>query len=79
MADQPKPDELTEVFTSSDPTQVQIAHDLLESSGIESFIFDDESSRILGSTEAVPARLMVHAADADEARARLKELGFVDA
>jgi hypothetical protein len=34
---------------------------------------------MLGSTGAVPSRLMVHTADADEARARLKELGFVDA
>ncbi len=56
-----------------------MAHDLLDGSGIETFIFDDDSSRMLGSTGAVPSRLMVHLADADEARARLKELGFVDA
>ncbi len=56
-----------------------MAHDLLDGSGIETFIFDDDSSRMLGSTGAVPSRLMVHSADADEARARLKELGFVDA
>jgi hypothetical protein len=78
MADQLNPDDLTEVFISVDPMQVQMGHDLLDGSGIESFIFDDESSRILGSTAAVPARLMVHAADADEARSRLKELGFVE-
>jgi len=77
MAEQTSPDDLTEVFSSVDSTQVQMAHDLLDGSGIESFIFDDESSRLLGSTPAVTARLMVHAADADEARARLKELGFV--
>jgi Putative prokaryotic signal transducing protein len=56
-----------------------MAHDLLDGSGIETFIFDDDSSRMLGSTGAVPSRLMVHSADADEARSRLKELGFVDA
>jgi hypothetical protein len=32
---------------------------------------------MLGTTAAVPARLMVHAADAAEARSRLKELGFL--
>ena len=70
MADQLNPDDLTEVFTSVDPMQVQMAHDLLDGSGIETFIFDDDSSRMLGSTAAVPTRLMVHAADADEARSR---------
>jgi hypothetical protein len=79
MADQLNPDDLTEVFTSVDPTQVQIAHDLLDGSGIETFVFDDDSSRMLGSTGAVPARVMVHTADADEARSRLKELGFGEA
>jgi hypothetical protein len=78
MADQLNPDDLTEVFTSVDPMQVQMAHALLDGGGIESFIFDDESSRMLGSTAAVPTRLMVHAANADEARSRLKELGFVE-
>ena len=68
MADQPNQDELTEVFISIDATQVQMAHDLLDGSGIETFIFDDDSSRMLGSTGAVAARLMVHTADADEAR-----------
>jgi len=76
MADQFEPDQLTEVFSSLDPTQVQIAHDLLDGSGIEAFIFDDESSRMLGTTPAVPVRLMVHAADAGEARERLRDLGF---
>ena len=72
------PDDLTEAFTSADSTQVQMAYDLLDGRGIETFIFDDDSSRLLGSTGAVPSRLMVHLADADESRSRLKELGFVD-
>jgi hypothetical protein len=78
MADQLNPDDLTEVFASIDPTQVRMAHDLLDGSGIETFIFDDDSSRMLGTTAAVPARLMVHAADAEEANSRLKDLGFVE-
>ena len=78
MPDRFNADELTEIFASIDPTQVRMARDLLGGSGIESFIFDDDSSRMLGTTGAVPARLMVYAGDADEARLRLKELGFAN-
>lgn len=56
-----------------------MAHDLLDGSGIETFIFDDDSSRMLGTTGAVPSRLMVYSEDADEARSRLTELGFIGA
>lgn len=70
--------ELEQIFTSIDPMQVRMARDLLEGGGIEAFIFDGESSRMLGSTVAVEARLMVHADSAAEARSRLKELGFTD-
>jgi Putative prokaryotic signal transducing protein len=68
--------ELVEALASIDSMQVRIAHDLLASNGIESFIFDEESSRMLGSTAAVPARLMVHADRYDDALKLLKELGF---
>jgi len=67
---------LEQVFTSIDPMQVRMARDLLDAGGIDAFIFDDEASRLLGSTVAVKARLMVHADCADEARECLKELGF---
>lgn len=70
------PEELEEIFTSIDPMQVSMARDFLTEAGIEAFLFDDESSRMLGTTAAVPARLMVHADRAVEARERLKELGF---
>jgi len=70
--------ELEQVLASIDPIQVKMASDLLEQGGIEAFIFDDESSRMLGSTAAVPARLMVHADRAAEAREVLKQLGFED-
>jgi len=44
--------------------------DYLSQAGIESFVFDTASSRMLGTTAAVPARLMVHAdAAADAANA----------
>ena len=72
------PADLEEIFASIDSTPVQMARDYLKSAGIEAFIFDDESSRMLGSTAAVPARLMVHADAVAEARTRLGELGFTD-
>ena len=56
--------------------QVEMARDLLQSSGMECFVFDESSSRMLGSTAAIPTRLMVRAEDATEARAALKDLGF---
>ncbi len=69
---------LEQVFQSIDPTQVRIARDLLEGSGIQTFIFDGETSRMLGSTVAIEARLMVPAESAQDARTRLKELGFIE-
>ena len=53
-----------------------MAHDYLNDAGIESFVFDAGSSRLLGMTAAVPTRLMVHRDTAKDARERLKELGF---
>jgi hypothetical protein len=73
-----EPAALETVFQSIDPVQVRMACDLLQQGGIEAFIFDDEASRMLGSTSAIEARLMVHADCAEEARSRLKELGFTE-
>jgi len=70
------PAELVEVLTSIDPMQVRMAHDMLASNGIESFIFDEESSRMLGTTAAVPARLMVHRDSHDDVMKLLDDLGF---
>lgn len=70
--------ELTEVLASIDPTQMKIARDMLESGGIDSFVFDQEASRMLGTTPAVPARLMVHTDRAEEARKLLKDLGLAE-
>jgi hypothetical protein len=74
--DNNEPATLETVFQSIDPVQVRMACDLLQQGGIEAFIFDDESSRMLGSTSAIEARLMVHADSVAEARSRLRELGF---
>jgi putative signal transducing protein len=74
--DSNEPATLETIFQSIDPVRVRLARDLLQQGGIEAFIFDDESSRMLGSTSAIEARLMVHADSAAEARSRLRELGF---
>jgi len=69
---------LETVFQSVDPLRVRMACDLLRQGGIEAFIFDYESSRMLGSTSAIESRLMVHADCVQEARSRLRELGFTE-
>jgi hypothetical protein len=74
----PPAEELEDVFTSIDPTRMQIARDFLIQAGIECYVFDSEASRMLGTTAAIPSRLMVHADAAEEARKRLSELGFED-
>ena len=68
--------ELVAVLASIDPTQMRMARDLLEGSGIECFVFDLQNSRMFGNSAALPTRLMVHRDVADDALARLKELGF---
>jgi hypothetical protein len=72
----PESSELEEIFTSIDPTPVRMAHDYLTDAGIESFVFDAASSRLLGTTAGVPVRLMVHRDAAKYARDRLNDLGF---
>jgi len=72
----PSADQLEEVFNSIDAVEVGMARDLLESSGMECFVFDASASQMLGSTAAITVRLMVRAEDAVEAREALKELGF---
>ncbi|HUY37516.1 MAG TPA: DUF2007 domain-containing protein [Candidatus Binataceae bacterium] len=70
------PDELEEVFSTIDSTQVQMARDLLAEAGFECWVFDADGSRMLGSTAAIVARLMVHRDRAEAARVSLKDLGF---
>ncbi|MBF6560637.1 MAG: DUF2007 domain-containing protein [Candidatus Binataceae bacterium] len=79
MNDDAQTSSLVEIFAHTDRMQIQIAHDLLESSGVDSFIFDEQGGAILGQYGVIPARLMVYADCAAEARSRLKDLGFVAA
>ena len=79
MIDDAQASSLVEIFAHTDRMQIQIAHDLLESSGLDAFIFDGQTGAILGQYGGalIPARLMVYADCAAEARSRLKDLGFV--
>jgi putative signal transducing protein len=73
----PDPDKLIEVFAHFDPTVVSIARDTLESVQIESFIFDENASRIgYGGGHYIPIRLMVYADKAGDALECLSDLGF---
>ena len=74
----PDSSELEKILASIDPTTVRMAHDFLTDAGIESYVFDAASSRMLGTTAAVPVRLMVHCDAAKEARECLNELGFIE-
>ncbi len=69
-------DRLEAVFSDSDLVRLGIARDYLENAGLDAFIFDATFSQLYGA--AVPARLMVYADRAAEARDRLCELGFLD-
>jgi Putative prokaryotic signal transducing protein len=73
----PNPDELVEVYANFDTMVVSFARDALESVDIKSFIFDENASRIgYGGAHYIPARLMVYADKAAEARDCLRELGI---
>jgi len=73
----PDPDKLVEVFAHFDATVISIARDALESVQIDSFIFDENASRLgYGGGHYIPTRLMVYADDADEALECLRDLGF---
>ena len=74
--DHNEPAPLETVFRSIDPVLVRMAYDLLQQAGIDAFILDGESSRMLGTTSAVESRLVVPVDSIAEARLRLKQLGF---
>jgi len=71
------PDELVAVFENIDTSLVLIARDALASVKIQSFVFD-ATSGVLSTISPLlsPARLMVYADKAHEARQCLRELGI---
>src|ERR1035437_9162068 len=74
----PDPSELEEIFASIDPTPVRMAHDYLNEAGIESFVFDAGSSRLLGTTAARPTPLRVHGNGGKAPRSRLDDLASTE-
>jgi hypothetical protein len=68
--------ELVTILSSEDPSEVLMARDILLEAGIEAFVFDAESSRMLGSTTAVQARLVVRVEDDARAREVLADFGY---
>jgi hypothetical protein len=76
MPDHAAAKNLATVMSDTDPTKVELARSILESSGMEAFVFDRHLSALYGA--ALPMRLVVHAEDADDALAALKRFGFID-
>jgi hypothetical protein len=74
----PDPNRLVSVFENVNGSLLWIARDELASVGVESFIIGENLARIAGSMlpSLFPARLMVYADKADEARQCLRDLGF---
>ncbi len=73
----PDPERLVSVLENIDPSLLWIARDELASVGIETFILGEITPRMIVITRmAMPARLMVYADKAEEARQCLRDLGF---
>jgi len=71
--------ELVCIYKNLDEILVHMAQDFLRDAGIDAFIFDAETSRMLGiykGRAAVPPRLMVYGDCAEEAREVLTALDF---
>jgi hypothetical protein len=62
---------MVELVRSNDLVEISWLQALLRDAGIESLVFDLHASAIEGGITAIPRRLVVHADDAERARAVL--------
>jgi len=62
-----------EILRTNDPVLISYIRSLLMDAGIDSVEFDSHIANMEGSVSAIPCRLMVIDADADQAQAILTE------
>ncbi len=67
---------MIEVFRTSDAVLLSFLQALLADGAMESVVFDGHISALEARIGAFPCRLMVPAADAEAARAILREAGY---
>jgi hypothetical protein len=67
---------MLEIMRSTDPTEIAFASALLSGEGIEVFVLDVHMSVLEGSIGILPRRMLVRQADAEQARAALRDNGL---
>ena len=67
---------MTELFRTTTTLRLIRAQDLLRSEGIETYALDQHMSVLIGSTAALPQRLMIAERDEFMARAILRDHGL---
>jgi len=65
---------LVKAGTFQNAADASLAQSVLDSAGIESFLADENTNRLFGSTPVSRTKLLVNAADADSALALLDEV-----
>ncbi len=59
---------MIELLRTNDPVMLSWAQALLEEAGIDTLVFDEQTSALEGSISAIARRLMVHETEASRAR-----------
>ena len=67
---------MEELLRTNDLVLISFVEALLRDAGIDHFVADQNMSVVDGSLGVLPRRILVHADEADEARALLKDAGI---